>query len=937
MATNVTVDCTDVTIVTGGTQGPQGPAGPQGPPGTVGNLNDIGDVTITSVSDGQVLTYDSGSGEWINLDPAGGDKALNDLTDVTITTPANNDLLAYNSTSGEWENLTNSYVTPVDSINWTGDHVFTGNFNVGDPGTESGSVLVNGTPFPAIAKINRFGSATEAELIIHRHSTTDNAHFLFSRALSNDATHADVINGTSLGDTVYTGWNTNSYWLGGIIRGSVDGTPSLGGMPTRLDFFTSAVGSATPTLRFSIRADGTIQLNGDLDVNGNPIISNSAGNIVITPDTTGSVVLDGLNWPQADGALNDVLTTDGTGNLIFSPVASVGGGSANIRYRFDSAITATDPGAGNFKINNADASLATEIYASADAGNLLFNDMTALFNRLESGDHFYIQNINDSGESFLALINTITDNTGWFTFGITVESAGTDTSWSNNDVFGWIIAYTGTRGLSEVKDDPSPQLGGDLDRNGFDITGYTASRALQTSVAGAIEVSAVTSTELGYSSGVTSAIQTQIDGKEPAFTKNTAFNKDFGAIAGTVCEGDDSRLSDNRTDADAIHDNVSGEISLITEKTAPVGADLILIEDSAATNAKKRIQIGNLPGSSINDNLIINPSFRIWQRATSFTTASGYTSDRWEFTDVGAGVVTVSRSTGGPTGTQYAWEANVTTADASIAAGDLYTVNQPIEGSNIHETRIGTASAESVTITFDVYSAVTGTHCISLRNSAANRSYVAEYTVNSANTWETKSITIALDTTGTWLYDIGIGLNVTWCLAGGSTFQTTAGSWTAGNFVCSSNQVNVMGTLANKFRLSDVKVEIGIQSTLFRSLLIEQEIEACQRYYEKSYNLSVAPGSVSVPGIHGGRQSGTGNYVGVQAFSTRKRTTPSMTGYRSDTGASGSWLDFNAATGITPNFTNASIPTSEYEMAVVVTAVADANFIGGHWTADSEL
>lgn len=49
-------------------------------------------------------------------------------------------------------------------------------------------------------------------------------------------------------------------------------------------------------------------------------------------------------------------------------------------------------------------------------------------------------------------------------------------------------------------------------------------------------------------------------------------------------------------DADAIHDNVSGEISAVTEKTTPVSGDLLLIEDSAASNAKKKVQIGNLPG-----------------------------------------------------------------------------------------------------------------------------------------------------------------------------------------------------------------------------------------------------------------------------------------------------------------------------------------------------
>jgi hypothetical protein len=67
------------------------------------------------------------------------------------------------------------------------------------------------------------------------------------------------------------------------------------------------------------------------------------------------------------------------------------------------------------------------------------------------------------------------------------------------------------------------------------------------------------------------------------------------------------------SDATAIHDDVSGEIAAIAEKTTPVSADLLLIEDSADANAKKRVQIGNLPGGggsldSLSDVVISSPS-----------------------------------------------------------------------------------------------------------------------------------------------------------------------------------------------------------------------------------------------------------------------------------------------------------------------------------------
>jgi hypothetical protein len=90
-------------------------------------------------------------------------------------------------------------------------------------------------------------------------------------------------------------------------------------------------------------------------------------------------------------------------------------------------------------------------------------------------------------------------------------------------------------------------------------------------------------------------------GAEPSIApKNTAFNKDFGSGAGTVCEGNDSRLSDDRNDPDAIHDDVSGEIAALSEKVIPVDNDLLIIEDSADSNSKKKLKISNLPSDSGN-------------------------------------------------------------------------------------------------------------------------------------------------------------------------------------------------------------------------------------------------------------------------------------------------------------------------------------------------
>ncbi len=86
-----------------------------------------------------------------------------------------------------------------------------------------------------------------------------------------------------------------------------------------IDLVVSATGIA------SVAADSTPQLGGNLDVNGNSIVSASNGNIAITPNGSGDVIIDGLKHPQADGNAGQVLKTDGSGQLAFASVSSLAG------------------------------------------------------------------------------------------------------------------------------------------------------------------------------------------------------------------------------------------------------------------------------------------------------------------------------------------------------------------------------------------------------------------------------------------------------------------------------------------------------------------------------------------------------------------------------------------------------------------------------------
>jgi len=273
-----------------------------------------------------------------------------------------------------------------------------------------------------------------------------------------------------------------------------------------------------------------------------------------------------------------------------------------------------------------------------------------------------------------------------------------------------------------------------------------------------------------------------------------------------------------------------------------------------------------------NKNVIINGNFDIWQRGTSFIApaSADYTADRFIWGAGGTGVVDVLQSTSVPDNTsEFSLQVDVTTADTSIAAGDNYAIQTRIEGYDLQRFGFGSSDATSLTLSFWVLSSKTGIHCISLKNNDSTRSFIIEYTVNVADTWEYKTNTLTADTTGTWLADNGTGIKIIFNLAAGSTFHTTAGSWTAGNFLSSSNQVNVMDSTANNFHLSRVQLEVGSAATAFERRSFAQEFAMCQRYYAIS----------EIIYLSGDGDTGSTNrsYTTSAKWPVQMRTSPSLT------------------------------------------------------------
>lgn len=235
-------------------------------------------------------------------------------------------------------------------------------------------------------------------------------------------------------------------------------------------------------------------------------------------------------------------------------------------------------------------------------------------------------------------------------------------------------------------------------------------------------------------------------------------------------------------------------------------------------------------------NRIINGDMRIDQRnaGAAVTTSSAFPVDR--FTEAFSGAsCSFQQVTDAPSGFVNSLKLTVTTGSAPSAATNNI-IFQRIEGLNVADLAFGTASAVTVTLSFWVKASVTGTYAASITNSAFNRSYVATYTVNAANTWEYKTVTIPGDTTGTWLTTNGTGLIVLWDFGSGSNLNTTAGAWQAGNFYRTSACTTIASTTNATLQITGVQLETGSVATPFERRPYGTELMLCQRYYIKYLN-----------------------------------------------------------------------------------------------------
>lgn len=365
---------------------------------------------------------------------------------------------------------------------------------------------------------------------------------------------------------------------------------------------------------------------------------------------------------------------------------------------------------------------------------------------------------------------------------------------------------------------------------------------------------------------------------------------DGATVAGVFQRAPDfqghTQLSDGAYVVVTAGETYTGTVWVLTSVPSTVGHDALVFTNSSAAATM---------GGGGNQNIILGGDFGTnpFQRGNSFVdVANGqYVADGFFVNAAGiqdsteididqASVVLPSFSVA--TCKTSAYLRILFNTPIPSSASNYFLISQAVEG-----YRFGNIGTGAFTVSFCVRASIAGTYCISLSNTV-NKTYLAEYTISTPNSWERKIIHVTgIPNASVFNFDDGLGIQINFASVVGTDFQNqTVNEWLDGIYYATPNQVDGTADGA-EMDYACIQIEPGTTATSFNIDTPENVFEQAARYYQKSYENTVGTGTVTDTGaqyFYIGTALSNGDRIGTFNFPYEMRGTPTVAIYSPATG-----------------------------------------------------